>query len=230
MVQHRHAVGGGHGLFLVVGDEDGGDAQPPLQRQQVLAHLHPQLLVQVGQGLVQQQHLRLDDDGARQRHALLLATGQLVGTAPPEVGQTHEFERGGDLVADLGARQAPLDQAEGNVVPHRHVRPQRIVLEHHADIAVPGRRGADVAAVDQQLPMALPVEAGDQAQQGGFARSRRAEQGEEFAGLDMDADVLEDFVPAIGKPDVAAFDADFLHEDSPLRAGRWRAEARSTSK
>jgi hypothetical protein len=72
-----------------------------LHVQQFLAHLHAQRLVQVGQRLVQQQHLRLDDHGARQRHALLLAARQLVGPALRVVGQAHHVERRAHLLADL---------------------------------------------------------------------------------------------------------------------------------
>ncbi|KAG0921260.1 hypothetical protein G6F40_017446 [Rhizopus arrhizus] len=77
----------------------------------------------------------------------------------------------------------------------------------------------------------MPVEAGDQPQQRGLARPRRPQQGEELARLDVDVHILEHFCLAIRQADVAAFDADFLHADSPsLRAGRWRDCARSTSK
>ncbi|KAG0732390.1 hypothetical protein G6F23_014366 [Rhizopus arrhizus] len=88
----------------------------------------------------------------------------------------HELKRRFHLGADLRLWQLALDQAEGHVVPHRHVRPQRVVLEHHADVAVPGRRAGDVLAVHQQLPRAMPVEAGDQPQQRGLAGAGRANQ------------------------------------------------------
>ena len=41
------------------------------------AHLEPQLGVEVGERLVHQDERRLDDDGARDGDALLLAAGQL---------------------------------------------------------------------------------------------------------------------------------------------------------
>ncbi|MNC94024.1 hypothetical protein D3C83_107820 [compost metagenome] len=53
-------------------DEQAGRAQPPVQGLQLAAHLHPQLGVQVRQRLVEQEHLRLANDGAAHRHALAL--------------------------------------------------------------------------------------------------------------------------------------------------------------
>jgi hypothetical protein len=55
-----------------VGDEDGGQAQLALDRPQGQAQLEPDLGVQGAEGFVQEQHLRLVGQGARQSHPLLL--------------------------------------------------------------------------------------------------------------------------------------------------------------
>ncbi len=65
-------------LFLVVGDEDEGDADLALDLAELQLHLLAQLLVQGAQGLVEQQHLRPADQGAGQGHALALAAGKLA--------------------------------------------------------------------------------------------------------------------------------------------------------
>jgi hypothetical protein len=49
-------------LDLVVGDVDHGGAEPALQARDLGAGLHAQLGVEVGQRLVQQEHLRLAHD------------------------------------------------------------------------------------------------------------------------------------------------------------------------
>ena len=77
------AVGQGQRLFLVVGDEDEGDADGALQCAQLDLHLLAQLLVERAQRLVQQQHLRLADQRAGQGDALPLAAGQLMRRASP---------------------------------------------------------------------------------------------------------------------------------------------------
>ena len=79
-VHHAHAVGDGHGLLLIVGDENGGDVHVLLD----LANLHAQVLtdlgVQGGERLVQKQHLGLHHQGAGQGYALLLTARKLAGT------------------------------------------------------------------------------------------------------------------------------------------------------
>jgi hypothetical protein len=80
-MHHHDLVGHGHGLDLVVGDIDGGGLQPLVQRLDLGAHRHAQLGVEVGQRLVEQEHLRIAHDGAAHRDALALAAGQLPGIA-----------------------------------------------------------------------------------------------------------------------------------------------------
>ena len=86
-----------------------------------------------------------------------------------------------------------------------------------------------VHAVDQQLAVAVAVEAGDQPQQRALARSRGAEQREEFARLDVEVDVLQHLGGAVGQPHVAALHADFLHALASLVAGWKRLCVRSTT-
>jgi hypothetical protein len=61
LAHDRHPVAHGHGLHLVVGDVDGGDAELVLELGDLGAHLHPQLGVEVRQRLVHQE--RLTDGG-----------------------------------------------------------------------------------------------------------------------------------------------------------------------
>ena len=80
-VHDRDQVGRGHGLGLVVGDIDGGIAIFVVQSTDFEPHLLAQIGVEVGERLVEQQRLRLDDQRARQRHALLLSAGEFTGIA-----------------------------------------------------------------------------------------------------------------------------------------------------
>ena len=72
----------GQRLLLVVGDEQSGGAEPLLQGADLLAQLQPDLGVQGGQRLVEQQHPGLDGQRAGQGDALLLAAGELVRVLP----------------------------------------------------------------------------------------------------------------------------------------------------
>jgi hypothetical protein len=56
------------------------------------AHLFAQVCVEIGQRLVEQQHRRADDDGAGERHALLLAARELGRIAVGEMAHPHGFQ------------------------------------------------------------------------------------------------------------------------------------------
>jgi hypothetical protein len=135
-VHHDHALRQRHGFHLVVGDEQRGDAQFPVQLLDLQPGLGAQLGVQVGQGLVEQEHLRLANDGAAHGHALALATGQLLGLAIEQVRQFQRLRHLGHTGLDLIRRHLGDLEAIGHVVEHAHVRVERVVLEHHGDVAL----------------------------------------------------------------------------------------------
>ena len=62
----------GQATFLIMRDIDGRDADAVLDILDDGAHLHAQLGVQVGKWLVKEQHIGLDAQRTRQRHALLI--------------------------------------------------------------------------------------------------------------------------------------------------------------
>ena len=128
-----------------------------------------ELGVQVGQGLVHQQHPRLDDEGPGQGHPLLLPAGQLVGLAGLELVDLHHpqclVHPGGDLL--LG--HLPGLQAVGHVVEHVVVGQQSVALEHHGGVPLMGGQVVDHLLVKADLAPVHRVEARDHAQQGGLA-------------------------------------------------------------
>ena len=58
-----------------MGHEQEGGPDTRLQRFQLDAHLLPELGIEGGERLVEQQHVGIHDQGPRQGHALALATG-----------------------------------------------------------------------------------------------------------------------------------------------------------
>ena len=73
VLEHGDAVAQRHRLDLVVRDVDRGGAEPFVQSGEFGAHLHPQLRVQVRQGLVHEERARLAHHGAADGDALALA-------------------------------------------------------------------------------------------------------------------------------------------------------------
>jgi hypothetical protein len=101
---------------------------------------------------------------------------------------------------------ARLDaQAEGDVLEHRHVAEQRVVLEDEADVALAGMQVRGLGAGEQDLALSA-VSMPAMMRSSGLAAAGRAEQGDQFAGRDVEVDVVErdEIAEALG--DVADFD------------------------
>ena len=205
-VHDGDAVGDGHGLLLIVGDVDGGDAHAVLNLADGVAHLDAQLGVEVGERLVHEQHVRLDDDGAGERDALLLAAGEALGQAVGVLGDLDRLEDFIDAAPDLVLGQMAVFEAEGDVLAHGHVRKDGIVLEDHADVALVGRDVVDDPSVEGDGAALDGVEAGDHAQQRGLAAAGGAEQREELALAHVEAEAGDDDIFAILLDDVFKVD------------------------
>ena len=110
------------------------------------------------------------------------------------MAQTHEVERLRRFLLDGGPGFAPDPQAIGHVVEDRHVRPDGVALEHHAQVSLLGRQkdlvrhGGDVVALDLDVAAVGMLEAGDAPERRGFAASRRPQQGDELTLFDGEVD------------------------------------------
>src|ERR1700687_5993019 len=124
-------------LALIVRDIDRRDRETPLQLPQLDAHALAQLGVEVRERLVEQEHPRTADQGASEREALLLTTGELRRRALLESLEPDERKRLLHQPPCLGPRRRMLTDAERerDVLEHRYVRPDRIRLEDHPDVA-----------------------------------------------------------------------------------------------
>ncbi|SPZ06525.1 Uncharacterised protein [Pseudomonas aeruginosa] len=173
LVHHHDAVGHFHRFFLVVGDEHRGQVDLLVQARQPAAQLLAYLGVEGAEGFVEEQDLRLHRQRAGQGDTLPLATGELLGIAVGEPVELHHVEQLVDLGLDRGfARPLALGlhaQAEGDVVEHRHVAEQRVVLEDEADVAVAHVVLRDVLAMEHDVAGVRGFQPGDDPQQGGLA-------------------------------------------------------------
>src|SRR6266508_4526708 len=137
---HTDPVGDRQRLLLVVGDEQGGDAEFLLDPADLLAQADPYLRVERRERFVEQQHLRPDRERPGERHALLLAPGELVRVLVGVRGQAYQCEQFRGLVAAPGRRLPAQSHPELHVLRRCHVREQAVRLEHHPDVAPEGRR------------------------------------------------------------------------------------------
>ena len=91
---------------------------------------------------------RMAHDGAAQRHPLALAAGELARLALQQIADAEDVGRVSHALVDLGLFEFAHLQAERHVVVYAHMRVERVVLEHHGDVAVHGRKLIDHVAVD----------------------------------------------------------------------------------
>ena len=131
--------------------------------------------------------MRIVDQRAGERGALRHAAGELVREGLGEFFQADQRQRVVDAPR-CSLQKAARFESERGVAPHGAPRIERRILEDHDARRVGSRH---LGAVDQETAAARTVEAGDQAQQGGLAAAARSEQGDEFAGLDLEGDILQ---------------------------------------
>jgi hypothetical protein len=74
------------------------------------------------------------------RDSLLLAAREVGRAAVEESLETKDARDFLDTAIDFELRRLEPSEPERNVVVDRHVRVESVVLEHHRDIAVGGRR------------------------------------------------------------------------------------------
>jgi len=133
--QDGNAVRQGQSLGLVVRNVDRGLAKPALQIAQLLAHLNPQLEVEVGQRLVEHQDARFEHQRAGDRHTLLLTRGKLRRKSGRHPDEIDKLQHAADPVGDRRFAEPAQTQPERDVVEHRQMRKQCVILENKADVA-----------------------------------------------------------------------------------------------
>jgi hypothetical protein len=145
---------------------------------------------------------RFEDDGARQRDALLLSSRQLPRVAAPELLEADHRQGPLDALAQLGIADLALLEREADVLRRRHVREQRVVLEDHPDVPLVRRQRADGVAVHEDVAVGHVGEARDHVQRRRLARAARPEEGDELAGPDVERHPVDGRLAAVALDDV----------------------------
>src|SRR5207302_9645124 len=143
---------------------DEGRVERPVLLLKLDAGLYAELGVEVAQGLVEEEDLRLADDGATQGDSLALAAGELAWLA---LQQRVELEDAGgvtDPAVDLRPIGAAHLEPERHVVVDGHVGIERIALKDHRDVTVARRYVVDDAVADLDLALGDVLEPGQHPQ------------------------------------------------------------------
>jgi len=128
---------------------------------------------------------------ARQCDPLLLAPRELA-RQPLGVGRhMHECEHFLDAGSNARARPVMGFEPIGDVLPHAHVREERVTLENNADAAPVGRQVVDTLIVKQHAAVALANETGNNAQQRRFSASRWSKQSDELTAMDDELHIAD---------------------------------------
>ena len=154
--------------------------------------------VDIRRGLVENQDARVGEQHARERDELALARGQgraallhhgvvAVGQFHDEFVRMHGLGRGHDLLVG-GVQFAVAD-----VLTHVAGEDER-VLQHDAHLPAQAfqRDGTHVVAVDRHRAFGDVVETRQQVDDRGFAGTRRTNQRDRLAWLDMQVDQVQD--------------------------------------
>ena len=200
-------------------DEDANAAEIRKLARELAPDLCANRHVECGEGLIEKQEPRLRDQRSQQRDALRLAARQLARQDTGLIAQSRPGER---LAGDT--RCIALEP-ERDVLQHRHVREQRVVLEDEPDAALlrrdmpPARRIVEDVTV-QRYTSFYGEEARKGAEKRCLACAVGSEHRDRFLCVDRELDVEREAVPR---------DLDCCVEAHGQPSQRSRSEMRMTS-
>lgn len=149
MVHDDDDVGHAEGLFLIVGNEDEGNAQLFFDLNEFQLHTAAQLAVQGAERFVEKQDPRFIDDGSGNGHALLLTAGEVDDVGVFIAVEVDQFQGIANLIADVVAGLAVNLGPEGDILGHVHMRKKGIILEHRIDLTPIGRQLGNILPIKE---------------------------------------------------------------------------------
>src|SRR5215470_1443497 len=165
-----------HRLFLIVSDEERGNAQLSQQGPDLAPQPGPRLRVERAERFVDEQQVRLVSQRARDGHALLLAAGNLRRKFVALILKSNQTQQTFDDFITLLLPPFPDAQAEADVFGDCHSWEERVILENHADVAFARAQMFNPLASKKYLARVRRLQAGDQSQSGALAAARRPQQ------------------------------------------------------
>ena len=191
-------------------------------------HLHAELRVEVRERLVHEVDARLADDRPAHRDPLALSAGELARLPLQVLGQPEQLGHLAHAPVALRARDVRHLEREGDVRGDGQVRVERVVLEHHRDVAPLRRQVGHVAVADVDGARVDLLEAGEHAQRRRLPGARRADEHHELAVLHVEVERVHRRRRRAGIDARRLDEADVSHgPSSQARARRARRRRRS---
>ena len=104
--------------------------------------------------------------------------GMTEGYLPLDRG-FDEFEGFAHSTLEIGVRELPDPQSEGDILEDGEVRPECVALEHHSRIPLLGRQSGDIPVSKTDHARIRSLESGDHSKQRRLAAARWSEEEEE---------------------------------------------------
>src|SRR5882672_4272017 len=181
-----------------MGYHENGQPQSTLKRADELVEVAGADRVEARGRLVQEDQFGIERERPRQRHSLDHAAGKLRRIAIGDFGaQAHHAEFGHHDFVEQALRELEIfAHRKLDVLPHRERREQRALLKQDAPSpfdAAPLMRVGLVEIDAEHLDAAgdLGHQADDGARQHRLARTRRADEAEDLAALDVEIEPVE---------------------------------------
>jgi hypothetical protein len=130
-------------------------------------------------------------DRATHRDSLALSARDVFRLAAEvrlEIEQLRDVAHARD---SLALRHAVLLQRKTHVLGDAEVRVERVVLEHHRDVAVAGAHAADVTIADEDAAAVERLQAGEHPQRCRLARARRPDEHEQLTVVDAERELVD---------------------------------------
>src|SRR5438105_1333567 len=169
-----------------------------VQLGEQLHDLLPLARMEIPGRLVGEDQGRLVDQRARHGHELLLATGELPREQTLLRDDSEPVQRVGNERVALTLLDVAVRQRDIEVLRHREVVEQVILLKHEPDVllverhAVLGLHLMNHVIEEAVLARPVAVEHAEHGEQGGLPRPGRPHDGNELAGGDVDRDLPQD--------------------------------------
>ncbi len=154
--------------------------------------------IEVAGGLIRDNDTRLVDQRPGNGDALLLATGELIGTMIQARGEADSFEQHASTEANVGTTMASDPPGNRNIFERVELREEMVCLEDKADLLGAKAResvtgdASEVLTANNNFSGIGDVQPAKQVEKSAFPRARGPSEGDKFSSVYLECDTAQD--------------------------------------